>query len=117
MAADIAEITGSGISARRADELTEVRPHFDATIALLEALGLTGAESPTDVTLDTRSAWAIKQAVAIAKSVEYDRLNEFDSTDRARKTTRERMEVVKRISDLRKLEAAIDAATPSDIDR
>lgn len=113
VAAEIAEITGSGSSAHRAERLAEVRVHFDATIALLDALGWTEAASIADVTLDPRSAWAIREAVATAMSVEYDRLNEFDSLDRARKSSRERMEVVKRLSDLRKLESAIDTEPPT----
>ncbi|MGN6372379.1 MAG: hypothetical protein ACTHM1_05245 [Solirubrobacteraceae bacterium] len=120
VAAEIADISGSGNNARRADALAEVRPYFDATIALLDALGWTDAESPTDVTLDAQSAWAIREAVATAMSVEYDRLHEFDSLDRTRKGTQERREVVKRLSDLRKLKEAIDreppAATPSPTD-
>lgn len=107
VAAEVAEIAGSGNSAQRAETLAEVRIHFDATIALLDALGWTGSESPTDVTIETQSAWAIREAVATAKSVEYDRLNEFDSLERSRKASRERAVVLKRLSDLRKLEAAI----------
>lgn len=107
VAAEIADITGSGNSARRAETLAEVRIHFDATIALLDALGWTEAESTTDVTLDAQSAWAIRAAVATAMSVEYDRLNEFDSLDRGLKRSRERMGVLKRLSDLRKLKAAL----------
>lgn len=113
VAAEIAEIAGSGNSASRAETLTEGRIHFNATIALLDALGWTGSDSPTDVTLDTQSAWAIREAVATAKSVEYDRMNEFDSLDRSRKASRERVGVLKRLSDLRRLEAAIDTEPPA----
>lgn len=113
VAAEIADITGSGNSARRADTLAEVRTHFDATIALLDVLGWTEAEPTADVTLDSQSAWAITEAVATAMSVEYDRLHEFDSLDRTRKASRERMEVVKRLSGLRKLKAAIDTGPPA----
>lgn len=115
VAAEVAEIAGSGNSARRAETLAEVRTHFDATIALLDALGWTGSESSTDVTLDIRSASAIREAVATAMSVEYDRLSEFDSLDRSRKASRERAGTLKRLSDLRRLEAAIgieSSATP-----
>ncbi|MGN6371506.1 MAG: hypothetical protein ACTHM1_00725 [Solirubrobacteraceae bacterium] len=108
MAAEIADIAGSGNSARRADTLAEVRVHFDATVTLLDALGWTEAEPAADVMLDSQSAWAITEAVATAMSVEYDRLHEFDSLDRTRKGSRERMEVVKRLSGLRELKAAIN---------
>lgn len=108
VAADIAEIAGSGNCARRAETLAEIRTHFDATIALLDALGWTGSEFPTDVTLDTQSAWAIREAVATAKSVEYDGLNEFDSLDRYRKASRKRTGGLKRLSDLRRLEVVLD---------
>lgn len=109
VAAEIAELAGSGNSAQQAETLAAIRINFDATVVLLDALGWTDAESPTDVTLDAQSVWAITEAVATAMSVEYDRLHEFDSLDRTRKTSRERMEVVKHLSGLRKLKAAIDA--------
>lgn len=118
VAAEIAEVAGSGNGTQRVETLAEVRIHFDSTISLLDALGWTDEDFTTDVTLDTQSAWAIREAVATAMSVEYDRLNDFDSLDRSRKRGRERMEVVKRLSDLRKLQAAIDTerppATPTD---
>lgn len=110
VAVEIAEITGGGNRPQRADALAEIRPQFDATIALLDAVGWTGSNLTTDVTLNTRSAWAIRQAVATAMSVEYDRLNEFDTLDCKRKTSRERMGIVKRLSELRKLESAISHA-------
>lgn len=106
VAAEIAEIRGSGNNARGAETLADVGIPLDLTLALLEALGSPGSES--DVTLDTQSARTIRKAVATAKSVEYARLNEFDSLDRSRKRSRERLEVLKRLSDLRRLEAAID---------
>lgn len=114
VAAEIADIAGSGNSAQRAGTLAEVRIHFDATIALLDALGWTGSERPTDVTLDAQSVWAIREAVATAKSVEYDRLNEFDSLDRSRKARKERMSVIKRISDLLRLASALESAAPTE---
>lgn len=109
VAAEIAELASSGNSARRAKTLVEVRIHFDATIDLLDALGWTEAGSSAEVTLDAQSAWAIAETVTTAMSVEYDRLHEFDSLDRSREGSRERREVVKRLSDLRKLKAAIDS--------
>jgi hypothetical protein len=113
VAAEIAEIAGSGNSAHRAETLAEARIHFDATIALLDALGWTELESANDLTLDTQSAWALREAVAIAMSVERDRLNEFDSLDRSQKASRERMGVLKRLSDLRRLDVAIRIEPPT----
>lgn len=115
VAAEIAEIAGSGNGAHRAETLAEVRIHFDAALALLDALGWAESESPTDVTLDTQTAWAITEAVATAKSVEYDRLNEFDSLDRSKKASRERAGVLKHLSDLRRLEAAIGSESSTHV--
>lgn len=115
VAGEIADIAGSGNSARQSETLNKVRGYYDATIAL-DTLGWTESKLIADVTLDAQSAWAIREAVTTAMSVEYDRLNEFDSLDRRRKSSRERQQVVKRLSDLRKLKSAISdtSSTASD---
>lgn len=109
VASSIAEITESRDCPDRIAALTEGREHFEATGALLDALGWRESEPSTDVELDeARCAWPLRETIAIALSVENDRLNEYDTFDSSRKTRNERNQTVKHLSALRQLKWAMD---------